>query len=60
MREHPSPAYHFKKLIEMETMKKIEYIAPEMEEIKLKAQTSLLAGSGEEEIAPGTGDSEEL
>lgn len=41
-------------------MKKIEYMAPEMEVVELKAQVALLAGSGEEEIAPGTGDSEEL
>ena len=39
-------------------MKKIEYMAPEMEVVELKAQVALLAGSTEE--TPGTGDSEEL
>ena len=39
-------------------MKKVEYLAPEMEIIELKNQVAILAGSGE--IAPGTGDSEEL
>lgn len=41
-------------------MKKIEYQTPEMEIVELKSQIALLAGSGEEEKAPGTGDSEEL
>ena len=40
-------------------MKKIEYMAPEMEVVELKAQVALLSGSNEE-VAPGTGDSEEL
>lgn len=40
-------------------MKKIEYLAPEMEEIEIELQV-ILAGSGDEEVAPGTGDSEEL
>lgn len=35
-------------------MKKIEYQAPEMEVVELKAQSVLLAGSGEE--AGGGGD----
>ena len=39
-------------------MKKIEYMAPEMEVVELKSQVALLAGSGEE--TPGSGDSEEL
>ena len=38
-------------------MKKIEYIAPEVEVIKLKAQATLLAGSTEE-TTPGTDDPE--
>ena len=37
-------------------MKKIEYMAPEMEVVELKAHVALLAGSKEE--APGTEDSE--
>ena len=39
-------------------MKKIEYVAPEMEEIKLMHNVSLLGGStepGPEDTAPGTG-----
>ncbi len=40
-------------------MKKIEYVAPEMEEIKLMHNVSLLGGSNDpEDTAPGTGDSE--
>lgn len=39
-------------------MKKNVYLAPEMEVIELKSNVAILAGSGE--IAPGTGDSEEL
>jgi len=39
-------------------MKKMEYLAPEMEIIELKNTVAILAGSGEK--APGTGDSEEL
>ena len=35
-------------------MKKIEYVAPEMEEIKLMHNVSLLGGSNEDQ-APGTG-----
>lgn len=35
-------------------MKKIEYIAPEMEEIKLLHNAALLESSNED-IAPGTG-----
>lgn len=43
-------------------MKKIEYMSPEMEVVKLKSQLALLAGSndGTGEEMPGTGDSEEL
>ena len=37
-------------------MKKIEYMAPEMEVVELKSQVALLAGSTEE--TPGTGDDE--
>ncbi len=39
-------------------MKKIEYMAPEMEVIKLKAQAALLAGSTEE--TPGTDNPDEF
>ena len=42
-------------------MKKIEYIAPEMEEIKLMHKVSLLGGSDtnpDDQQAPGTGDNE--
>ena len=36
-------------------MKKIEYIAPEMEEIKLQHNVPVLADSGNEEETPSTG-----
>ena len=39
-------------------MKKMEYLAPEVNVIVLKSKAAILVGSGEE--APGTGDSEEL
>ena len=39
-------------------MKKIEYMAPEMEIVELKNITPLLAASGDE--TPGTGDYEQL
>ena len=39
-------------------MKKIEYMAPEMEVVELKSQVALLAGSGSGEETPGTGDDE--
>ncbi len=39
-------------------MKKMEYIAPEEQIVKLVVKNTLLVGSGEE--APGTGDSDEL
>ncbi len=39
-------------------MKRIEYIAPEMEVVKLNVTAALLAGSGEE--LEGSGDSEGL
>ena len=42
-------------------MKKIEYVAPEMEEIKLMHNVSLLGGSTEQEpedTAPGTGNAD--
>ena len=38
-------------------MRKIEYLAPEVKVIVLKAKTSILVGSGED-VAPGTGDPE--
>ena len=41
-------------------MKKIEYQAPEMEVIKLKANMNLLSASSTDEVAPGTGDAEGL
>ena len=40
-------------------MKKIEYLAPEINVIVLKSKAAILVGSSGEE-APGTGDSEEL
>ena len=40
-------------------MKKIEYMAPEMEEIKLMHNVALLGGSNENDYtAPETGDAE--
>jgi hypothetical protein len=39
-------------------MKKIEYLAPEVNVIVLKSKSAVLVGSGE--TTPGTGDSEEL
>ena len=39
-------------------MKKMEYIAPEEQIVKLQLQNAVLVGSGEQ--TPGTGDSEEL
>lgn len=39
-------------------MKKIEYMAPEMEIVELKNITPLLAASGDQ--TPGTGDAEEI
>ena len=39
-------------------MKKLEYVAPELEEIKLLHSAALLEASDQE--APGTGDAEEL
>ena len=42
-------------------MKKIEYIAPEMEVVKMKFNTTLLAGSdGGGSSSGGTDDPEEL
>ena len=42
-------------------MKKMEYIAPEEQVVKLQLKNTVLVGSGGEgEEAPGTGDSEEL
>jgi len=42
-------------------MKKMEYIAPEERIVELKLNGAILVGSdGKGEIAPGTGDSEEL
>jgi hypothetical protein len=38
-------------------MKKMEYIAPEEQVVKLELKQSLLSGS---EKAPGTGDADEL
>jgi hypothetical protein len=40
-------------------MKKMEYIAPEEQVVKLQLKNSLLSGSNTEE-APGTGDADEL
>jgi hypothetical protein len=40
-------------------MKKMDYLAPEMEIIELKNTVAILAGSNGEQT-PGTGDSEEL
>ena len=43
-------------------MKKMDYVAPEMDEIKLIHNVALLEGSneGNDEQVPGTGDPEEL
>ena len=49
------------KLQLVKEMKKIEYVAPEMEEIKLMHKVSLLGGSDtnpDDQQAPGTGDNE--
>ena len=37
-------------------MKKIEYMAPEMEEIKLMHNVSLLGGSNDPDVAPSSRD----
>ena len=37
-------------------MKKIEYMAPEMEEIKLMHKVSLLVGSYDPDVAPSSSD----
>lgn len=54
-----SALFHFEEYINVikhyfKEMKKIEYIAPEMEEIKLLHNAALLESSNED-IAPGTG-----
>ena len=41
-------------------MKKLEYLAPEMEEIKLLHSVALLEGSDDNQQAPSTGEAEGL
>ena len=47
---------HTFKLQLFKEMKKIEYMAPEMEEIKLMHNVSLLGGSNDPDVAPSSSD----